>query len=388
MNDLNVALLMGNRLSAWHTAQYCDLPGVAVEAFTTTDALYSLKDMKLPYQTLPLENEVGSWLARKKKNLTYRKQHKNGFEFSAAGLEEIIAKKDLVHTWELYTPWTQQALDAKKNGGPQVLITVWDNIAHNHEKLPIEKEVKERARNEADGFLVYTEGSRNALIKELVPEAKIHKVHPAIDSTLFCPGESRVRKQLAIKDNEVVVLFVGRLVKSKGVHLLLEVFERIVKQLGEIKARLIIVGSGPERESMTEMVSKGDLVQRVRFAGSRAYKELSGYYQAADIMVLPSQPTPEWEEQFGMCLLEAMACGVPVLASNSGGISEIVGDAATLVEPTDERAWLDQLLNLIQSRTTRESLAEKGKKRAAENFSLQTAQKKITEIYRKISGKE
>ena len=149
------------------------------------------------------------------------------------------------------------------------------------------------------------------------------EVPNGVDTELFRPGQdgSGVRQQHHIPDDAKVVLFVGGLDRAhhfKGVDYLLHAFE----QLDDPAARLLIVGDGDLKDGFVSTAGALGISSRVHFVGAMSHDFLPFYYAASDIVVLPSLPP----ESFGVVLIEAMACGKPVIASSLPGVRSVVAD--------------------------------------------------------------
>ncbi|NUR80908.1 MAG: glycosyltransferase, partial [Dermatophilaceae bacterium] len=149
------------------------------------------------------------------------------------------------------------------------------------------------------------------------------------DLTLFTPSPTYAGSP----DEAPVVGFVGRLEAPKGADVLL----RAVSLQGHLRCRL--AGDGPDRHRLEELAASLGVTDRVEFVGALAPAQLPGFYRSLDVLAVPSLTTPSWVEQFGRVALEAMACGVPVVVSDSGALPEVVGDAA-LVVPEGDAAGL------------------------------------------------
>ena len=104
-------------------------------------------------------------------------------------------------------------------------------------------------------------------------------------------------------------------------------------------ATLTIAGAGPYEPTLRSLTQQLDVDERVRFVSYVANEDLPSLYRSFDLVVVPSLPTPRWEEQFCRVAVEAMASGVPVVASRSGALPEVVGDGGVLVPPGDVAAW-------------------------------------------------
>lgn len=160
-----------------------------------------------------------------------------------------------------------------------------------------------------------------------------------------------------------VGLFVGRLVGYKGLDVLLRAVDGTA-------LRVVLVGDGPLRESLAREIERRGLEDRVLLVGAVKDDELPGYYQAADYFVLPST-TPA--EMFGISLIEAMACGVPVISTDlTTGVSEVnESDVTGLVVPRgDATALRGAMLRLTEDAELRERMGAAGRARVEERFTL------------------
>jgi glycosyltransferase involved in cell wall biosynthesis/GT2 family glycosyltransferase len=154
--------------------------------------------------------------------------------------------------------------------------------------------------------------------------------------------------------------YAGRLVAHKGVEVLLEA----VAGLADVT--LAVAGAGPDEASLRDRAGRADLTGRVRFLGSLDEDELSRFYRQIDVLAVPSLTTPTWVEQFGRVAVEAMAHGVPVVASDSGALPDVVGGAGLLVPPGDPTALRLALAQLLDNTEPRARCREQGLHRAAE----------------------
>ena len=147
------------------------------------------------------------------------------------------------------------------------------------------------------------------------------------DIARFKPGTApQLRAELGI-DGAHVVGYMGRLVPEKGVDILLKAAAKAAARSDTPVVKVLIVGSGPMRQELEALAETLGIRDKVVFAGSVAFADAGRYLQCMDTFVLPSRTTRRWKEQFGRVLIEAMACGIPVLGSDSGSIPSVVGDA-------------------------------------------------------------
>jgi glycosyltransferase involved in cell wall biosynthesis len=185
---------------------------------------------------------------------------------------------------------------------------------------------------------------------------KIYIPH-SVDCKVFTP-KNELRNQ-----QHFVIGYVGRLTPEKGVNVLIDAFAGMM-----VPARLRILGEGPQESELRTLVQQSNLKDRVSFDGLTPYAQMPDRIRALDVLVLPSLETRAWKELFGRVLIEAMACGVPVVASDSGGISEVVGDAGVLVPPGDAQRLRSTLEYLAGNTDARSALANSGRTRVLQLF--------------------
>nr|WP_274636873.1 glycosyltransferase [Microbacterium bovistercoris] len=147
-----------------------------------------------------------------------------------------------------------------------------------------------------------------------------------VDTDLYAPVEK------TRPSGDPVIGYVGRLEPHKGVDVLLRAIA------AHPSWQLRITGDGSQRTELEALADALGVRDRVRFLGYAAGVELAKRYRELDVLAVPSLPTPSWLEQFCRVAVEAMAAGVPVVASNSGAIPDVVGDAGILVPPGDSDA--------------------------------------------------
>jgi glycosyltransferase involved in cell wall biosynthesis len=152
--------------------------------------------------------------------------------------------------------------------------------------------------------------------------------------------------------------YVGRLEAHKGVGVLLDA----IAPLSDV--HVSVFGDGPEADALRQRAQRLGLAARVRFHGFTPAAELPDAYRTVDVVAVPSQETSAWVEQFGRVAVEAMASGVPVIASDSGSLPEVVGDAGILLPPTDIGAWTAAIATLRDDPERRAQLGERGRTRA------------------------
>jgi glycosyltransferase involved in cell wall biosynthesis len=201
------------------------------------------------------------------------------------------------------------------------------------------------------------------------------------DACRFRPdsaARAATRETLALRDTDFVVGFAGRLVRDKGVHVLLEAFAALAG------AHLLLIGTGPERDPLLRDAARAGIADRVHLAGEVASSAMPGLLAACDVVVLPSLTARNWAEQFGRVLVESMACGVAVVGSDSGEIPAVIGDAGIVTPEGDAAALRAALIHLASTPADRATLGERGRRRALERFTNAGIAGRTAAFYRDI----
>lgn len=285
-------------------------------------------------------------------------------------LEQVIARSDIVHVAETYFGYTHQAVMAKRRGlVRRVISTVWEIIPGNNEGIKGRKEYKRLARENVDRFLAVTEMAKAALIKEGVRPEKISVINMGIDIHKFKPVTAKKETK------DINILCVARLVPEKGILDLLEAFLTMKEKNPKVK--LTIIGSGPLKK---ELIGYKNI-----YLKSVPYHQMQKEYQKADIFCLPSRETKTWAEQYGMCLVEAMACGLPIVTTNSGAIPEVVGEVALISHHSNVKELKTNLEKLIYNEDLRQTLSQKSRQRAVKKYDSRKIGEQIKNIYQEIT---
>lgn len=218
----------------------------------------------------------------------------------------------------------------RRQRAPYVLYTA-QNL---HKRYPVPFRWLERAvLRRAAGISACSAGA--ARIAELKGFPGAARVIPlGIDPAEFHPGDAVAREE----SGSVTVGFIGRLVPEKGVEVLLDAAAR------SPRLRVRIAGSGPLAAGLPERARELGIAARVDIVGSLPPTDVPEFYRSLDVLAVPSLPTARWTEQFGRVAVEAMACGVPVVASDAGALPDVVGDAGIIVPRGDARALSGALL--------------------------------------------
>ncbi|MBI2063492.1 MAG: glycosyltransferase family 4 protein [Candidatus Yanofskybacteria bacterium] len=204
-----------------------------------------------------------------------------------------------------------------------------------------------------------------------------------VDTEKFRPGIiGNWREQLNIKPEEKAILFYGALDRRKGLNVLIDASYK----LSAINCKLIIVGTGPKQEDLKLQVASYKLQDKIIFLDWMPNDQLPALLNSADIFVYPSVPTKGWEEQFGYAMAEASACSVPVIATHTGSIDEVVlhGETGLLVEPNNPEQLAEAMIGLLTNENLSRQMGEKGRKYVTENFSHKIIAEKISNFLNKF----
>jgi len=181
-------------------------------------------------------------------------------------------------------------------------------------------------------------------------------------------------------DGPVRVGYVGRLESRKGVHIAIDA----IAGTGD-GFELHVHGSGPDEESLRRRAGESGAAGRIHFHGYCDHRLLPDVYRNLDVLVVPSQTTASWVEQFGRVAVEGMASGVPVVVADSGALPEVVGDAGLVVPEADDAAWTSAIRSLVENDELARRCTSAGLERAR-SFSWQAVAADHAELYEAVAG--
>jgi len=298
------------------------------------------------------------------------------------GLEELVGGFDILHAAETAMPLSEQASKITNSGPPKLVLTCWETIPFRFDDDPALSRRKELVRRATSLFIAVTKRAQAALLEEGVAPERVIVVPAAVDCARFHPDapSDHLRQRWNVPPEATLVLFAGRLIQEKGPTELLRAFS----EARSADAYLIFVGNGDQGSRLKIAASALGITEFVRVVPAVTYGEIPAVYASADIVVAPSLPTPYWEEQFGMVLVEAMASGSTLISTSSGAISEVVGDGAVLVPPYDHAALTGALRRLISNDAERLTQGNKARQRATSLFDIPVVAPQISACYRHV----
>jgi N-acetyl-alpha-D-glucosaminyl L-malate synthase BshA len=222
---------------------------------------------------------------------------------------------------------------------------------------------------ESDGVTAVSDYLKTRTLKDLVLEKDIERIYNFVDTKRFrCKDTEENRKRVAPK-GEKVLIHISNFRPVKRVEEVVRIFQKVRK---EIPSKLFLVGDGPDRGKAESLARDLSLIDDVIFVGKQ--DSVQDCLCVSDLLLLPSEL-----ESFGLVALEAMSCQVPVLAANTGGLSEVMvsGEMGYLTEIGDVEGMTNQALEILGDGKKRKEMGEKGRERAVELFDVD----KIVPLY-------
>lgn len=273
---------------------------------------------------------------------------------------------DLVHSTEDFQPSSWQASSYAKEHKIPLFITRWlywkPNIRLASFFQFYDRYISIIVRNRADAIIAPSSSIKDYLIDYGVNEEKIHWIPSGVDIEAFSPNpSSTLREKLGLGD-EKIILSIARLHPLKGLHHLIQAYASVAKNFPD--TRLVILGKGPQEKELREMAKELNLEKNVIFLTEHVpHEKISQLYNSADIFAFPSVVEP-----FGMVNLEAMACGVPTVSSNTGGMRDMVlqGKTGFLFMPCDVKGIEIALIAMLGNEDMTKKMGVESRKRALE----------------------
>lgn len=263
------------------------------------------------------------------------------------------------------------------------------SLAIDDSPEPTEREIGEQQVVDAANQLVAnTESEAQDLIHLYGADTNnVSVVNPGVDLDLFSPGDQLIaRKELGIPQDAIVFTFVGRVQPLKAPDVLIKAAHQFINNHPNLKNKVRVVicgglsGSGLNRpESLVSLVKELDLLENVIFLAPSSREKLTSVYRASTLVAVPS-----YSESFGLVAMEAQACGVPVIATNVGGLKTTVADnkSGLLVNGHDPRTWAQVLAQLSLDDAELKKL-QIGARQHALNFSWDKTVSGLINVYEK-----
>jgi len=225
-------------------------------------------------------------------------------------------------------------------------------------------------------------------VRNIRSDARIQVVPMGVDTRRFHPEKSKPKIKEDLNIQDLFLLAVGRFAEKKGFKYLIQAMPEILNKRPLVK--LVIIGFGPQEEELKKVVRQLSLENNVLFVGSKEGEELAEYFATADIFIGPSIVTDSGDtEGQGVVFLEAMASGTAVIASDVGGVKDIVRNRETglLIPQKNPEAIAEKTLLLMNDQELRNQLALNGRNLAKSEYSWETIAERFLETYKQIIEK-
>ena len=297
------------------------------------------------------------------------------------GLQDILREPwDVVHCWEepFILAGGQVARWMPKEAS--LVFATFQNIEKRYP--PPFNWIERYAMRKAAGWIAFGHTVEETLSQRPLYQQRAQQTIPlGVDLSRFYPDKDagkRVRELLGWEDpGPLVVGFMGRFVPAKGIDLLMRVLNDL-----ETPWRALFIGAGPMEKDLRQWALRHP--DRIRIVTDVKHEGVPAYLDAMDVMCAPSQTTAAWREQLGRMLIEAFACGVPVIASDSGEIPYVVGDAGLIVEEDNEAAWSSAISKVLDNPGYRTELATRGIDRAHTHFAWPVIARRHLEFFDQV----
>ena len=289
---------------------------------------------------------------------------------------------DIIHANWIFSGLT--ALICRRKG-KKIVLTVRGSDINILNKSKLLKRINLFVLNRMDHIVTVSDSLRKIVLSFGIAPEKVTTIPNGIDTDLFYPGQkSKARSILNLPEKDLLIIYIGRLIKIKGIDILLEALKSVIKQINAINAYLI--GSGELLPRLQETAKKAEIDNKIHFPGSQPPESISDWLNAADIFVLPSL-----SEGRPNVILEALACGTPILATEVGGIPELIkdGENGCLIPPGKSDVLAEKIVSILNDKKVCEKFSKAGPE-TIQNFSLtwNSCASKYENLYSWLTGME
>jgi glycosyltransferase involved in cell wall biosynthesis len=294
------------------------------------------------------------------------------FHWPTLGRVMCEVRPDIVHLDEVpYTLATALGVRSARRIGARIVFFTWQNLRRRYpppfstfEQLTFRASSHAIAGNAEAVEVLRAKGYRGPA--SVIPQF-------GVDPELFAPGPA--------PDGVPTIGLVARLVEEKGIFVLLDALAHLPGEW-----RLHIIGSGPLKQRAVRRAAMLRLSERITWEPGIASTSVPGRLREFSVLVQPSLTRRNWKEQFGRAVMEAMACGVPVVGSDSGEIPHVLGGGGLVVREGDPVALRDALARVLADPALRAELGQRGRQRVLECFTNRRIAQHTVAVYRSVLG--
>jgi len=308
------------------------------------------------------------------------------FHYAERALRDLIVKQpfDGIHAWEEpYIFAGYQIARLAKCSGARFCFRSAQSL--NKRYPPPFNFFESRSLAAAHKWIAGGKSVFENLVARGYPAERGRVITLAVDTSMFRPADEAarvaVRESLGLKPP--VIGYMGRLVPAKGLRTLMQALEALPSNASW---SLLLLGSGEMQQEIEQWAAARGWSERVKIHLAK-HDDVPKYLSAMDMMVAPSRTMPNWKEQFGRMLIEAFACAVPVIASDSGEIPHVVGGQGFIVPENDVLGWKQTIETLLRDEELRKRTGLAGMARVSQ-FSVPTVALQFREFYRDLVNDE
>ncbi len=280
-------------------------------------------------------------------------------------------RPDVVHVdEEPYNLAAWQAVRLADHMGAHICFFTWQNL---HRRYPVPFRWFERDCYRRTGYAIAGNQDAAHVLRAKGYAGPIAIIPQfGIDPDQFAPVKPP-------PDTPFTVGYAGGLIPEKGVDVLIQAVAGLPDDW-----QLRLVGDGVMRPQLQRLVQQLSVSERIAFLPRLGSTDMPQFYRQLHVLVLPSRERPNWKEQFGRVLIEAMACGVPVIGSDCGEIPHVVGDAGLIFPQGDVGALRAHLMRLQADSALRRALSRRGRERVLEQFTHGRVARATAQVYRAL----
>jgi glycosyltransferase involved in cell wall biosynthesis len=289
------------------------------------------------------------------------------------GLGEILTrlKPEILHIdEEPYNLATLQAMRLGARLGAKCLFFTWQNLLRNY---PFPFSSVERYNYTHADYAIVGNGEGEMVLRAKGYHGPVAVIPQfGVDPQTYKPSGRKERRPFTVG-------YVGRLVEEKGVDILLQAMAGVGGDW-----RLRILGSGPTSRSLKDLSHRLHSEEKVTFEEPIPSNQMPAYYGDLDLLVLPSRTRPNWKEQFGRVLIEAMASGVPVLGSDCGEIPNLIGKAGLIFPEGNIESLREAIQRIMKQEPLRQHFTRAGRERILEHYTQESVASQTYEVYEQM----
>lgn len=296
-------------------------------------------------------------------------------------LDRYLREVDVACAVELYSLLTYDVCRIAHKRKIPVVTSVWETIEnHPIHKLAPYAILTREVVDKTSMFVAYTKGAETYIRARGVDEERIRVLYPGLDLGLFSPKPSRR------DDERIRILYVGRMDEEKGLRELLLAFTSMCAERGDVE---LWIRAKVRSGALASILASFQTKFPIKVVHAMSYDELPRLYNACDIFCMPSKERNEfgikvWEEQFGYCLMEAMACGLPIVSTRCGAIPEVIGERNIFVPQSSVRSLTEALSELVDDRAKRTDIGNMNRRLAEQRFSLDGQARKLETVLKSV----